>query len=58
MTKANVNSMKPGDAYVRQWIKQHWPRWWFYSAVWRQAFIWTNAGLLLAGHLQKKLENI
>ena len=29
-----------------------------FTAVRRQAFIWTNAGLLLAGHLRKKSENI
>ena len=44
------NSLRPSDAYMRQWTNQHWFRNGL-SPGRRQAIIWTNAGILLIGHL-------
>ena len=47
-----INSMRVGDAYMRQWTDHQW------SPERRQSIIWTNAGILLIGLLGTNFSEI
>ena len=52
-----INSLRPSDAYMRQWTNHHW----FGNGLSpgrRQAIIWTNAGIMLIGPLGTNFSEI
>ena len=49
------NSLRPSDAYMHGQSNHHWFRLWL--GAW-SAIIWTNAGILLNGHLHTNFSEI
>ena len=53
-----INSLRPSDAYMRQWTNHHCGSDNGLSPGRRQAIIWTNAGILLIGPLGTNINEI